>query len=81
MGDADAFFAKLAPKMTSDGTSRNRLTLTNDLLNLPSLTVPSMLEALEHRFKKQVVYALTGDVRTALCVRSTQACRLRLAAS
>jgi myosin heavy subunit len=59
---AQAFFKKLAPELTPAGTPKNILTLTNDLLDLSSLTVPSMLDALEKRFKKEVAYAYTGAV-------------------
>lgn len=59
---ARAFFDALMPHTTREGTPRDRLTATHDLLNLPSLTVPSMRAALEHRHEKQVVYSLTGDV-------------------
>ena len=59
---ADVFLQLHAPAWTSDGTARNVLTQTNDLLSLSRLDGTSLCWALQQRFERRAAYAYAGDI-------------------
>ena len=56
------FFRRLSPSYTQTGGARNALTRSNDVLDLPELTPPTLLASLRLRFEREVVYTHVGHV-------------------
>ncbi|KAL1525944.1 hypothetical protein AB1Y20_020770 [Prymnesium parvum] len=59
---ADSFFHRLTPSYTESGNAKNVLTLDNDVLDLPELTQTTLLDSLNLRFQREVIYTHVGDV-------------------
>ena len=62
---AETFFKRLNPRGKETGDAKNYTTFTADMLDLPQLNVPTMLDALAYRYKQEIVYSYTGGVRAA----------------
>ena len=59
---ADVFLRTLKPAWTAEGTPRNAMTQTNDLLLLPTLSGKTLGQTLKERYLKGVPYTYAGDV-------------------
>ena len=60
--DEGAFFMRLTPQRTTDGSAANVVTLAHDLISLTQLTKESILNTLEGRFTSQIVDTCLGDI-------------------
>ncbi|KAL3893381.1 MAG: hypothetical protein SGPRY_014272 [Prymnesium sp.] len=59
---ANDFFTRLSPTLTRKGRPKNWITLGNDILALPEITLTSMLQTLSSRFEKSIVYTNIGEI-------------------
>ena len=63
---ADCFFLRLSPSYTDGGRAKNVLTLDNNVLDLPELTQATLLQSLNARFMRGVIYTNVGDITVSV---------------